>query len=327
MVTNDTTAAVTTTTTGVKTDEKKQHFDDIYVCDTPVPYKLRILDELSYVSDDFNRQMFEAHIAPVFNSEATQEDGSTPVPLWLTWKKGSRVVMKYVDLCSCFGNTTMACLHQMTYEDIRTNWSDTTRCQNIDKPRRDFEFVDPEDERGCTYPMDIQTTGIDISPQALAYGKSVGLYDTTIHCDLNDRTSDTFRAAKQAMAEANIVISTASLVYLDLETIKELIEAFATGDPKSEQGGTGMLLVNFLNPFALEKADQTKRLLLDKLEFVASRATRHRKMSQLERTNYPDDGDWSLLELWVLRRRTSHYPVFNAETEKDPQKKRKTDAN
>mmetsp|Transcript_33395 Transcript_33395/g.70197 ORF Transcript_33395/g.70197 Transcript_33395/m.70197 type:complete len:151 (+) Transcript_33395:141-593(+) len=50
--------------TGVKTDEKKQHFDDIYVEPTPVPYKTRILDALDYVSDDFNLQMFDAHILP-----------------------------------------------------------------------------------------------------------------------------------------------------------------------------------------------------------------------------------------------------------------------
>ena len=321
MSTNDTkaaaAAAVATTTTGVKTDEKKQHFDDIYVCDTPVPYKLRILDELSYVSDDFNRQMFEAHIAPVFKN-SFEPPGH--------YNADQNHSLKYVDLCSCFGNTTMACLHDMSYEEIRANWSDTTRCQKIDQPRRsDFTYWEVESEDcGAANAVEVETIGIDISPQALAYGKSVGLYDTTIHCDLNDRTSVTFRAAKQAMAEANIVISTASLVYLDLETIEELIEAFATGDPNTE-GGTGMLLVNFLNPFALEKADQTKRLLLDKLEFVASRATRHRKMSQLERTNYPNDGEWSLLELWVLRRRTPHYPAA-AETE-DQQKKRKTEAN
>jgi len=320
MATNDTNdgatkATAAATTTGVKTDEKKQHFDDIYVCDTPVPYKLRILDELSYVSDDFNRQMFEAHIAPVFNSE----DENVVMNA-----KGEHIV-KYVDLCSCFGNTTMACLHEMSYEEIRANWSDTTRCQKIDKYRRCFNFYEGGDSC-CS--MNVATTGIDISPQALAYGKSVGLYDTTIHCDLNDRTLDTFRATKQAMAEANIVISTASLVYLDLETIEELIEAFATGTGKTG-GGTGMLLVNFLNPFALEKADQTKRLLLDKLDFVASRATRHRKMSQLERTNYPNDGEWSLLELWVLRRRTRISPeaaVIIAENE-ERLKKRKTEAN
>ena len=50
--------------TGVQTDEKKQHFDDIYVCETPGPHKVRILDALDYVSDDFNKAMFEEHIRP-----------------------------------------------------------------------------------------------------------------------------------------------------------------------------------------------------------------------------------------------------------------------
>ena len=85
-------------------------------------------------------------------------------------------------------------------------------------------------------------------------------------------------------------------MYLDLETVDVLVSAFARGT------GEGYVLVNFLNPFAPEKADATKRILLEHLEFVGSRATRHRRMSALERENYPGE-DWSLLELWVLKRR------------------------
>ena len=36
----------------IKTDEKKQHFDDSYVEETPVPYKIRIFDALDYISDN-----------------------------------------------------------------------------------------------------------------------------------------------------------------------------------------------------------------------------------------------------------------------------------
>ena len=256
--------------TGVQTDEKKQHFDDIYICDTPVPYKIRILDALSYVSDDFNKQMFEAHIAPVFEKSSSAAKKST---------------INYVDLCSCFGNTTMATLHGMGYEEIRDNWSNETRCMTIDKPRRTFND------------QSTAVTAIDISPQAMKYGKTVGLYDTTIVCDLNNRTSNEFKLTKEAMSNADIIISTASLVYLELETIEELMEAFVTGGSEN-----GMMLVNFLNPFALEKADATKRILLQKLDFVASRATRHRRMSKLEQDNYPGE-EWSLLELWVLQKK------------------------
>jgi len=256
--------------TGVQTDEKKQHFDDIYICDTPVPYKIRILDELSYVSDDFNREMFETHIAPVFEAEKTKTK-----------------TLKYVDLCACFGNTTMAALHGMSYDEIRDNWSDETRCQTIDQPRRTFQHTD----------VVVDVTAIDISSQAMAYGKSVGLYDTTIVCDLNNRTTEEFTQTKNAIGDADIVISTAALVYLELKTIEELIDSFV--DNGSDNG---MMLVNFLNPFALEKSDATKRILLSKLEFVASRATRHRRMSQLEQDNYPGE-EWSLLELWVLQKK------------------------
>ncbi len=62
----------------IKTDEKKQHFDDIYIEETPVPYKIRILDALNYISDDFNRQMFDRLI--FFH-------GFKPI--------------EYVDLCAC----------------------------------------------------------------------------------------------------------------------------------------------------------------------------------------------------------------------------------
>ena len=98
------------------------------------------------------------------------------------------------------------------------------------------------------------------------------------------------------MASADILLSTAALVYLDVEAIEEILESF------SSKKGEGYVLVNFLNPFALEKADETKRLLLKHLDFVGSMATRHRKMSELEQSNYPGE-EWALLELWVLKRR------------------------
>ena len=67
------------------------------------------------------------------------------------------------------------------------------------------------------------------------------------------------------------------------------------------QQAPGYVIVNFLNPFTPEKADATKRLLLKHLHFVGSVATRHRRMSPLERDNYPGE-DWALLEIWVLSR-------------------------
>jgi hypothetical protein len=48
----------------IKTDEKKQHFDDIYVEPTPVPYKIRILDALDYISDDFSKLCRAVHLIP-----------------------------------------------------------------------------------------------------------------------------------------------------------------------------------------------------------------------------------------------------------------------
>lgn len=270
--------------TGVKTDEKKQHFDDIYVESTPVPYKTRILDALDYVSDDFNRQMFDAHILPwVMHMTAHGQDISSSARA-AGHHAGSAHKLNFVDLCSCFGNTTMATIYGMSYNAIRENWSDETKCQTIQASRR----------------IPVNVTGIDISQPALDYGKSAGLYDDTICTNLNERATSEFEQVKQVMGDADILLSTAALVYLDLETIEVIIEAFAKGG--EEEKNEGYILVNFLNPFALEKADDTKKILLKHLDFVGSRATRHRRMSELEQRNYPGE-EWSLLELWVLKRR------------------------
>ncbi|MFP3874422.1 MAG: class I SAM-dependent methyltransferase [Thiohalophilus sp.] len=246
----------------VRTDEKKQHFDDIYIAENPVPFKERILDELEYVSDNFNRQTFDRLILP-----------------WAQKAAGDKP-LNFVDLAGCFGNTTMATLYGMDYEDIRNNWRDSEACKQIDGQRR--------------FPA--ATTGIDISANALAYGHSAGLYDTTIEADLNAMSPDVGQHVMAAMEKADIVISTASLVYLEPEAIDKLLNAFASGK------GEGYMLVNFLNPFALEKADATKRMLLGHLEFVGSMASRHRRLSPLEQENYPGE-EWALLEIWVLRRK------------------------
>ncbi len=247
----------------VQTDEKKQHFDDIYAAETPVPFKERILDALAYVSDDFNRQTFDRLILP-WVQEKTR--GGTPV--------------NFLDLCACFGNTTMATLYGMDYQAIRDNWRDTEACTTIDGTRR--------------FPA--HTTAIDISGNALAYGKSAGLYDATIEADLNAPSAETRQAVDKAMREAQVIISTAALVYLEPDAVQKLVDAFARGP------GEGYMLVNFLNPFALDKTDDTKRRLLEQLDFVGSMASRHRRLSALEQENYPGE-EWALLEIWVLKRK------------------------
>ncbi len=249
--------------TGVQSDEKKQHFDDIYHAETPVPFKEQILDALDYVSDNFNRETFDRLILPW--AERRTADGSP---------------LKFLDLCACFGNTTMATLHGMGYEAIRENWRDADAAYRIAAPRR--------------FPAHV--TGIDISANAMAYGKASGLFDEALVADLNAPDAPTREDVHRAMSEADVVISTAALVYLEPDAIAWLLDAFAA---KSDEG---YLLVNFLNPFALEKADATKRMLLERFEFVGSMASRHRLMSDLEREAHPEE-TWSLLEIWVLRRK------------------------
>ncbi len=248
---------------GIQTDEKKQHFDDIYVARNPVPFKERILDDLNYVSDNFNRQTFDRLILP-----------------WAQ-EKAAGGALNFVDLAGCFGNTTMATLNGMDYEAIRENWKDADAAQKVNQPRR----------------FDARVTGIDISGNALAYGQSAGIYDDTIEADLNTPDADQQASLDKTLSEANIMISTAALVYLSTEAVERVLNAFASGDDE------GYLLVNFLNPFALEAADAAKRALLERFEFVGSMASRHRLMSQIERDNYPGE-EWVMLEIWVLKRRT-----------------------
>jgi len=246
----------------IQTDEKKQHFDDIYVAETPVPFKERIIDALDYISDDFNRAAFDRLILP-----------------WAE-EKAKQAPLNFVDLCCCFGNTTLAIANGLTVEDLRANWADSERCSQIEKPRR----------------FPVSTTGIDISANALDYAKSAGIFDQTIQANLNQPDPPTEAALEKTFRAADVVISTAALVYLEIAAIQKIVGAFASGDHP------GYMLVNFLNPFALEKADETKRVLLQHLEFVGSNATRHRRLSPLEQENYPGE-EWALLEIWILRRR------------------------
>lgn len=248
---------------GIKTDEKKQHFDDIYIAEDPVPFKEKIIDALDYISDDFNRAIFDRLILS-----------------WCEKRVEAGEKLHLVDLCCCFGNTTMAIAHGMDVADIRANWADHESCRKAAQPRR----------------LPLHTTGIDISRNAVAYGKQAGIFDEAIEADLNAPAPGAKDAVYNSMRAADVVVSTASLVYLEPHAIAAVRDAFAEGE------GEGYMLVNFLNPFSLEKSDTAKRILLEKLDFVGSMATRHRRLSRLERENYPDE-EWALLELWVLKRR------------------------
>jgi hypothetical protein len=248
----------------IKTAENKQHFDDIYLEKSPVPYKDHMLVGCDYITDTFNRQMFDKFILP--------------------WIQEQKKPIHLVDLCGCFGNTTLATVYGMNYDQICENWKDETACKEIQGTRR---FP-------CT------TSSIDISQNAMAYGEKVGIFDDTLVCDVNER--DDSLPEKQAilgmMKSADVMIATAALIYLDIEAIDSIVGAFASCRPAE-----GYMLVNFLSPFSLEKSDKTKKILLKHLDFVGSMATRHRKMTQIERKVYPDE-EWTLMELWILKRRS-----------------------
>lgn len=237
------------TDSGIKTDDKKQHFDDIYIAADPVPFKQRILDELNYVSDNYNRQTFDRLILP-----------------WARQLAESRPV-NYVDLGCCFGNTTMACVNGMDFEAIRDNWKDSESARHVASPRR----------------FDAHVTGIDLSASALAYGQRAGTYDDTVEANLNQPAANAWPAVAKAVSAADIMVCAAALVYLDPPAVARVLDTFNEGTSE------GHVLVNFLNPFGLEAADATKRALLERFAFVGSMASRHRLMSAIERANYPGE--------------------------------------
>jgi hypothetical protein len=143
---------------------------------------------------------------------------------------------------------------------------------------------------------------VDISKNAMAYGKQVGIYDKTFVWDLNDPDDKVpeKQAVQETMKTADVIMVTAASVYLDIEAIaaiESIVGSFA-----SKPNAEGYMLINLLNPFSLEKADETKRVLLKHFDFVGSMVTRPRKMFQLEQGNYPGE-EWALLELWVLKPR------------------------
>merc|ERR1740130_186874 len=142
-----------------------------------------------------------------------------------------------------------------------------------------------------------------------------GLFDNTLCSDLN--TADGLKTCGPAMRDADLLISTAALVYLSTDSVRYLVKEFAAGK------GEGYAIVNFLNPFEPEKTDAMKRILCEHLEMVGSRAARHRKMSTKELANYPDYGDWALLEIWVLRRKpttdTLVLPALESREDKEAQ--------
>jgi hypothetical protein len=279
-------------------DNTKQHFDAIYAAENPVLYKEHIFDALQYVSDDFNKSEFDRLILPWAlekskrrhdgNGNAGSGDDSDEPP--------PATILEFVDLGACFGNTTMATLYGMSCEAIRDNWASVEQCMTIvtggaaGSSRRRFPA---------------RTTAIDISESAMAYGKNVGLFDETIVANVNFMLGETKDRVRAAMATADILIAAGALVYFDPVAIEEMMNAFCNGTESIRKKEEGYVFVNFLHPFGLEKSDVTKRLLLSKLEFVGSRASRHRRLSTLEQKNYAGE-EWVLLEIWVLKRRSNY---------------------
>jgi len=247
--------------------KKKKKFDWVYVEETPVAYKTQFLDGHTYICDNFTRGEFNRLIHPQIEKLMSKRAG-----------EGGKV--RVADLGSCFGNTTLAVVNGMTTDQIKDNWADMSACETINFPRR--------------FPAHV--TSIDMSGSALAYGKRSGIADETITANLN--SEEGLQSVREAMRASDVLISTGALVYLNVESVDFLIGQFAAGE------GEAYAIVNFLHPFDTEKTDQMKRILLKHLDFVGSTAARFRTLGETERESYPEFGDWVLMEIWTLKRRS-----------------------
>eukprot|EP01084_Bolivina_argentea_P185220 319428_1 len=133
----------------VTTPITKQNFADIYHEDTPVGFRNELLVKLTYRTDEKSRWMFDRIILPFVKRCASPPE--------------------IVEIASCFGNTLLAVLHGMTYEEICDNWATAERSAKPLKPRR--------------FPC--RVTGLDISKPALDYTLRSGIAESTICGDLN----------------------------------------------------------------------------------------------------------------------------------------------
>jgi len=245
-------------------EDGKQNFDWIYIEKTPVAYKTHILDARNYITDNSTRQEFDRQLLGRTEALAKARGGK----------------LNFLDLGSCFGNSTLGMVYGMPTEQMRDFWKDDASCAKVKGERR--------------FPCN--TISVDLSESAVAYCQSSGICDEGYATNLNDATG---RAkVRTALQTTDILFSGATLCYLTEEAVKDVIGTFAAGE------GEGYAIVNFLNPFELEKADKMKQTLLTYLDFVGSSARRHRLLTEVpEKQTYPDFGDWSLIEIWVLKRK------------------------
>jgi len=245
-------------------DEGKQNFDWIYIEETPVAYKTHILDARNYITDNSTRAEFDRMLLPKCEDLAKARGGK----------------LNFMDLGSCFGNSTLGMVYGMPTDELRKFWKDAESCKTVTAQRR--------------FPC--KTIAVDLSEQALKYCKSSGLADETFAVNLND--VEQRLSFKSTLQTTDILFSGATLCYLTPEAVDDVIGTFAAGK------GDGYICVNFLNPFEQDKSDQMKKILLKHLNFVGSAARRHRLLTEVpEKKTYPDYGDWSLIEIWVLQRR------------------------
>eukprot|EP01126_Amoeba_proteus_P062431 TRINITY_DN8489_c0_g1_i1.p1 TRINITY_DN8489_c0_g1~~TRINITY_DN8489_c0_g1_i1.p1 ORF type:complete len:190 (-),score=22.26 TRINITY_DN8489_c0_g1_i1:130-699(-) len=167
----------------------------------------------------------------------------------------------------------------MSVAGLKENWKDTESCQKINKPRL----------------INCSVTGIDISGPALEYGRRIGLFQKTIQTNVNDTESPNTRIALAEVAKSDLFILAGTTCYLSTNTIQVLVDEFVSC-PRQ-----GFLLINFMSLFDSQNVNFMKRIVLNRLHFVGSLPTIHRKLTPNEREAFPEE-KYVTNETWVLSR-------------------------
>eukprot|EP00994_Dinema_validum_P005368 NODE_34_length_3523_cov_174.194588_g19_i0.p1 GENE.NODE_34_length_3523_cov_174.194588_g19_i0~~NODE_34_length_3523_cov_174.194588_g19_i0.p1 ORF type:complete len:1044 (-),score=280.45 NODE_34_length_3523_cov_174.194588_g19_i0:327-3458(-) len=190
----------------------------------------------------------------------------------------------FVDLCCGNGSSTMALVNGMSDAEVTA-----AAGKKVDKPRR----------------FKSRTVAVNTSAEAEGNLKETGLFDEVLSCDLNTKHIEETSAIQTVLRDADIVVSTVSLVSLQASVVDSLARSFAAGGGASPEG---YFMVNFLNPFNAETANKVKQLLVQHLEFVSSTPLQTRPLTDAEKTAHPGEQS-AVLESWLLKRRVNYKDI------------------
>lgn len=268
----------------------KADFDHVYDCDTPVEY-YRQLRTVDYVIPHHAQGVFRRVVER--RRHRTGAEGAT-----------------VVDLCCGYGVNASLLTHDVDLETLYDRYCDP----ELDDLDRD-ELIDRDKAWyvGRRWDPEVQTIGLDIAYNAVAYACDVGVLDHGFSENLEaDDPSDEFR---RRLAGADVIAVTGGLGYVTEQTVGRLVDA-ATDGPSPWFVAFSLRWVD-LKPFnrmfddrgyTIERHPRTfaqRRFANDdERQYVLAELTK----VGIDPAGREDDGNYHA-ELWVAR------PAADARTE------------